>query len=76
MISVGENKSLETIDNLIKICPTCHKALKKNIGTELIQKEYISMIINNNKNVLEFAMLYFNTTDKNLIINYIYKNLN
>ncbi len=29
MISLGKNKELDVLENLAKLCPTCHRALKK-----------------------------------------------
>lgn len=61
VISLGGNKELDDENNLSKLCPTCHAALKKGRATEEYQKSLINNIINNSPNVLEFAKHYFDT---------------
>jgi 5-methylcytosine-specific restriction protein A len=62
-------------DNLVKICPVCHKALKKSVGTEKIQKDYIKNILRNNTEVKTFSINYFGTLNENDLIEKIYQNL-
>lgn len=75
IISLGGNKELDDVNNLSKLCPTCHAALKKGRALETYQKELIQQIYQNNSNALDFAKHYFDTDDINEIIEQTYKNL-
>lgn len=74
-ISIGPHRELDVPENLVKICPVCHKALKKSVGTEKIQRNYIKNILHNNDEVKMFSMNYFGTSDENNLIEKIYQNL-
>ncbi len=63
VISLGKNKELDVLENLAKLCPTCHRALKKGASTEGFQKRLIGKILKRNKDNLEFAQLRFETDD-------------
>ncbi len=63
VISLGKNKELDVLENLAKLCPTCHRALKKGASTEGFQKRLIGKILKRNKDNLEFAQLHFETDD-------------
>ncbi|GAA7452189.1 hypothetical protein ckin116_05820 [Helicobacter pylori] len=63
VISLGKNKELDVLENLAKLCPTCHRALKKGASTEGFQKRLIGKILKRNKGNLEFAQLRFETDD-------------
>ncbi|GAA7118713.1 hypothetical protein Kyoto74B_04260 [Helicobacter pylori] len=55
MISLGKDKELDVLANLAKLCPACHRALKKGSSEEGFQKRLIENILNHNKDNLEFA---------------------
>ncbi len=63
VISLGKNKELDVLENLAKLCPTCHRALKKGASIEGFQKRLIGKILKRNKDNLEFAQLRFETDD-------------
>ncbi|WP_120910560.1 HNH endonuclease signature motif containing protein [Helicobacter pylori] len=63
VISLGKDKELDVLENLAKLCPTCHRALKKGASIEGFQKRLIGKILNRNKDNLEFAQLRFETDD-------------
>ncbi len=75
VISLGKNKELDVLANLAKLCPACHRALKKGSSEEGFQKRLIENILNHNKDNLEFAQLRFETDDFPTLINRIYESL-
>lgn len=75
VISLGNNQELDDTDNLAKLCPTCHAALKRGRALEVYQKELIANILNNQDRTLEFSKNFFDTDDENVIINKIYESL-
>ena len=72
VISFSADKTLDQIDNLVKVCPTCHRALTKNRAEETYQKQMISEILVNAPNVKEFCL---NFTDNNNCVQFIYDRL-
>lgn len=75
MISLGKNRKLDVLENLAKLCPACHRALKKGSSEEKFQKRLIRNILNHNKDNLEFAQLRFETDDLPTLIDRIYESL-
>ncbi|OOC22591.1 HNH endonuclease [Helicobacter pylori] len=75
VISLGKNQELDVLENLTKLCPTCHRALKKGASTEGFQKRLIGKILKRNKGNLEFAQLRFETDDFLTLIDRIYESL-
>ncbi|NHA96094.1 HNH endonuclease [Helicobacter pylori] len=75
VISLGKNKELDVLENLAKLCPTCHRALKKGASEEKFQKRLIGKILKRNKGNLEFAQLRFETDDFLTLIDKIYESL-
>ncbi|RKV57153.1 HNH endonuclease [Helicobacter pylori] len=75
MISLGKNKELDVLENLAKLCPTCHRALKKGASEEGFQKRLIGKILKRNKDNLEFAQLRFETDDFLTLIDKIHESL-
>ncbi len=75
VISLGKDKELDVLENLAKLCPTCHRALKKGSSEEEFQKRLIRNILNRNKDNLEFAQLRFETDDFLTLIDKIYESL-
>ncbi|WP_233758680.1 HNH endonuclease [Helicobacter acinonychis] len=74
-VSVGREQKLDVIENLTKLCPTCHRALGRSKTSEQYQKELIKNIINTNEYNLEFASLIFESNDKDYLIQKVYENL-
>ncbi|MCQ2867177.1 HNH endonuclease [Helicobacter pylori] len=75
VISLGKDKELDVLENLAKLCPACHRALKKGSSEEEFQKRLIRNILNRNKDNLEFAQLRFETDDLPTLINRIHESL-
>ncbi len=75
VISLGKNQELDVLENLAKLCPTCHRALKKGASEEGFQKRLIEKILKHNKDNLEFVQLRFETDDFLTLINRVYENL-
>ncbi|GAA8922212.1 hypothetical protein HpEKA49_04060 [Helicobacter pylori] len=75
VISLGKNQELDVLENLAKLCPTCHRALKKGASAEGFQKRLIKKILNRNKGNLEFAQLRFETDDFPTLIDRICESL-
>lgn len=75
MVSLGKIRELDVLANLAKLCPACHRALKKGSSEEGFQKRLIRNILNRNKDNLEFVQLRFETDDLPTLINRIYESL-
>ncbi|GAA8251212.1 hypothetical protein HpBT156_02340 [Helicobacter pylori] len=75
VIALSKDKELDVLANLAKLCPACHRALKKGASGEGFQKRLIRNILNRNKDNLEFAQLRFETDDFPTLINRIYESL-
>ncbi|WP_139547569.1 HNH endonuclease [Helicobacter pylori] len=75
VISLGKDQELDVLENLAKLCPACHRALKKGSSEEGFQKSLIRNILNRNKDNLEFAQLRFETDDLSTLIDRIYESL-
>lgn len=66
----------EHLDNLVKLCPTCHTALSKNRARENHQKEIIKNILLNSKDAKKYILQLMNKeSTEEEIINFIYENL-
>ncbi|MCQ2813899.1 HNH endonuclease [Helicobacter pylori] len=75
VISLGKDKELDVLENLAKLCPTCHRALKKGASAEGFQKRLIGKILKRNKGNLEFVQLRFETDDFLTLIDKVYESL-
>ncbi len=75
VISLGKDQELDVLANLAKLCPACHRALKKGSSEEGFQKRLIRNILNRNKDNLEFAQLRFETDDLPTLIDRICESL-
>lgn len=75
MISLGRNQELDHEDNLVKLCPICHSALKRNVSSKEEQIEIIKDIYQNTPNVLEFAQHFYNNVNFNEIVELTYLSL-
>lgn len=72
IISFSADRTLDQIDNLVKLCPTCHRALTKNRADEEYQKSLITEIFVNNPKAKEFCL---NLTDENNCVQFVYDRL-
>ena len=75
MISVGNNKELDDIDNLAKICPACHAALGRGSADEVTQKTYIGKIFGHKPNIVDFCRSYFDETDYETVVDLVWNAL-
>ena len=76
VISIGKNKELDDENNMIKLCPACHRALKRGVSSEHIQKQMIREIFNNAPQTLDFAKNFFDEEDIDKIVDMTCEKLN
>ncbi|MWV61134.1 HNH endonuclease [Helicobacter saguini] len=75
-VAFSFNKNLcDDIDNLVKLCPTCHKALSKNRADENYQKEIIESILKHSSEAKDFAKAISKIENDDELIEYIYETL-
>lgn len=74
-ISLNNTVELDHEDNLVKLCPVCHAALKRGVGIEQEQKEIIREILKNHPNIKDFAEHFFDLNTSDSVIDRIYINL-
>ena len=72
---MGKDKELDVLENLVKLCPACHRALGKGSSSAEYQKELIKRILNSNQQNLEFAKIIFASDDINILVDKIQENL-
>lgn len=75
MISLGGNKELDDIDNLAKICPSCHATLGRGSADEKTQKECIRKIFDHKSNILNFCKSYFDESDYEKVVDLVWQSL-
>lgn len=75
VISIGSNKTLDDENNMVKLCPVCHRMLKRGSGIANEQKELIRKIFNNAPQTLAFASHFFDTGGREKIIDLTYDSL-
>ena len=75
VISLGKNKHLDDEDNLVKLCPACHRLLKKGSATKLAQIGAIKKIIKNKPKTLEFAKKFYDSDDVDYILEKVFQDL-
>lgn len=75
VISIGQNHELDDENNIVKLCPTCHRIVKRGSAPEIEQKTVISNILKNKPNVFEFAKHIFDIENFEEIVNKIWQNL-
>lgn len=59
----NDKENLDVPDNLVKLCPTCHRAMTPGRAEDTYQKCLIKNILENRSDVLDFSSAYFNSTD-------------
>ena len=75
MISVGQNKELDDVDNLAKICPACHASLGRGSADEKTQKQMIIKIFKHKPNILDFCKSYFDEEDFHIVVHKVWESL-
>ncbi|AJP25494.1 HNH endonuclease [Staphylococcus epidermidis] len=76
VISFGSNQSGDILENLVKVCPACHRALTPNRANEDYQKELIKNILLNSKEANKYVENFIqDPTDYNMKIEYVFANL-
>lgn len=69
----GESNVLDVIENLVKVCPTCHTCMTAKKGLEEDIKQLILNMLHNSDKVRDFTEGYFETSDENELVERIYE---
>lgn len=76
VISFGANNSGDVIENLVKLCPSCHRALTPNRAEENFQKIIIDNILSNSSDAYKYVRLFTEEkATKNDANDFVYNNL-
>ncbi|MBS9784505.1 MAG: HNH endonuclease [Oceanivirga sp.] len=75
VISFASHKQGDQLDNLVKLCPACHKALTPNRAEEIYQKEIIRRILENSKNAYNYVENFFDNPNIEKMIDFVYEKL-
>lgn len=76
VISFGADKSGDVLENLVKLCPACHRALTPNRAEKDYQKNIISNILENSESAYEYVSNFVeDTSSKNDMIEFVFSNL-
>lgn len=75
VISLGNNHELDEIENLSKLCPVCHTALKKSLSSENTQIGITKKILQNNEIVRQFCENFYNIDEIDILATEIQKAL-
>lgn len=67
MISFANGADLDVIDNLVKVCDTCHAMMRRGSGRSEDQINAIKKILNEQENVYEFCSNYLDTDNIDLL---------
>ncbi|TWT16474.1 HNH endonuclease [Streptococcus sp. sy010] len=74
VISFSNDKTkLDISDNVVKLCPTCHRAMTPNRAESAYQKELIKNILFDRSDIMAFTKTYLNTNTDKETINKIYE---
>lgn len=76
VVSIGNNKELDDENNMVKLCPGCHSALRRGSCSKEEQKSMIRDIFTNAPKTLEFAKCFFDNTDYEEVVELTQRNLN
>lgn len=71
-IDFSADSTCDQIDNLVKLCPACHRTLTKQRADESYQKMIIQNIFKNAPSVKEFCL---NFTDEQNVVQFVYDRL-
>lgn len=72
-ISFSADNTCDQIDNLVKLCPTCHRALTKNRADEIYQRELITRIFDNAPEAKLFCLNF--VENENQLVDFVYERL-
>lgn len=76
VISFGAKQSGDILENLVKLCPACHRALTPNRAEESYQKEIIKNILLNSNEANDYVGNFIKEPDNlDMKIDYVYSNL-
>lgn len=72
-ISFSADNALDQIDNLVKLCPACHRALTRHRAEEEYQRQLIQQIFNNVPTVRDFCLNFVATEQQ--AVDFVYERL-
>lgn len=76
VISFGADKNSDVLENLVKVCPACHRALTPGRAKEDYQKKLIENILKNSPTAATYIDEMFNeSVTQEEKINYVYDHL-
>lgn len=76
VISFGSENNSDVLENLVKLCPACHRALSRNRAEAVYQKELIAKIINNSPMVDDYLDNFMSdSADPEDKIDFVYEQL-
>lgn len=71
----NDKASLDSMDNLVKLCPNCHDALRKSRSSKSQQINICRSILDNSELIMDFASAYFDIYDIDEIASMVQKML-
>ncbi|QQD84764.1 HNH endonuclease signature motif containing protein [Jeotgalicoccus sp. ATCC 8456] len=76
VISFGSDRAGDVLENLVKLCPTCHRALTPKRANVNYQKNIISNILNNSPTAENYVKNFVaNSNRKEDLIEFVYNKL-
>lgn len=75
MISFCNGKEFDNIANLVKLCPTCHRMLKKGGAPKEEQEKAIRKILSENDSIMDFVKAYLGDQNIDSLTEKIWKML-
>lgn len=69
----SEYNVLDVVENIVKVCPTCHACLTAKKGLEADIKQLIINMLDNSAKVRNFTEGYFGTDDEKELVEKIYE---
>ncbi|SIO31972.1 5-methylcytosine-specific restriction enzyme A [Carnobacterium alterfunditum] len=76
VISFGADKSGDVLENLVKLCPSCHRALTPNRAEESYQKKIITDILNNSSESKKYVSNFVkDSSNIDHLVDFVYSNL-
>ncbi len=71
----SDKQGSDQIDNLVKLCPACHKALTPNRAHEKYQKEIIERILSNSDDARRYVENFLDNPQMDEMIDFVYNKL-
>ena len=72
-ISFSADSTCDQIDNLVKLCPACHRALSRNRADESYQRRLISQILTNAPAAKQFCLNFVENDEQ--LVDFVYERL-